>query len=537
MAAIVHNSGVNYTLYYNVLNYFKTIMNNHPSIEVVTQGLIQDFDTREFPQYPVGNVSILSSNFVGTTTQWEIQLILADKIKNRNNESGGAFNTQTIPFYGVDDTVDIHANTLAIINDLTSYTANGVDGFEIISDILCEPFEDRFNNGLAGWVCTFTLTVHNDRNRCIFFLISPDGNGYKIQDCLTSEYKYAVISGSVNVGDYFSSQIGTTTNCFYVDSEVTNFNSWDYVNLKPLDFYGSCIECQTGILPTTSTTTISPTTSTTTLVPTTSTTTLVPTTSTTTLVPTTSTTTQATLLTQIYGPTIEGYIESSSLNKFWYDDLTYGGINFMGNWTTYPYWPLNCTINGLEVTGSVVTPDSRRIPISNNFSLQFYGSINNTGGNMAVWAIPTTPENSDFWWIDTSNSMMYYARLASQTNPGYPRYTSGSITLDNNPHMYSLLFDGGNNSIKLYEDLNLIGSGSVTGSAYASTSVATMSAKNWFGKFGNSTLGTIPYFSGSIIGVNAWNGQIEDTLSETLTDFQNITWSCPPPTTTTTTIP
>ena len=291
MAAIVHNSGVNYTLYYNILNYFKTIMNNHPSIQVVTQGLIQDFDTREFPQYPVGNISILSSNFIGTTTEWEIQLVVADKIKNKNNESDGAFNTQTIPFYGVDDTVDIHANTLAIINDLTSYTARSVDGFEILDNVLCEPFEDRFNNGLAGWVCTFTLTVHNDRNRCIFFLISPDGNGYKIQDCLTSEYKYAVISGSVNVGDYFSSQIGTTTNCFYVDSEVTNFNSWDYVNLKPITNYISCIECQTGILPTTSTTTISPTTSTTTIEPTTSTTTAVPTTSTTTLVPTTSTTT------------------------------------------------------------------------------------------------------------------------------------------------------------------------------------------------------------------------------------------------------
>lgn len=171
MGAIIHNSGVNYTLYYGILNYFKTIMDNHPSIQVATTGLIQDFDTREFPQYPVGNVSVNSCDFIGTTTEWEIQLIIADKIKNKNNESEGVYNTQTIPFYGVDDVVDIHANTLSIINDLTSFTANSVDGFEITETIINEPFEDRFNNGLAGWVSTFTVVVHNDRNRCLFELL------------------------------------------------------------------------------------------------------------------------------------------------------------------------------------------------------------------------------------------------------------------------------------------------------------------------------------------------------------------------------
>lgn len=171
MAAIVENSGVNYTLYYNILNYFKTIMTNHPSLQLVTQGLIQDFDTREFPQYPLGNVSILSCEYLDTVTNWNIQLVVADKIKNKNNESTPSTNEQTIPFYGVDDTVDIHANTLGIINDLTSFTQRSVNGLDIPDIIINEPFEDRFNNGLAGWVSTFTVVVHNDRNRCLFPLL------------------------------------------------------------------------------------------------------------------------------------------------------------------------------------------------------------------------------------------------------------------------------------------------------------------------------------------------------------------------------
>lgn len=171
MAAIIHNSDINYTLYYGILDYFKSIMSNHPSIGIVTQGNIIDFDTREFQKYPVGNVSILRADFNGTTTDYEIQLIVADKIKNKNDESSPITNEQEIAFYGVDDTIDIWANTLGILNDLTAYTQKSVDGLEINGVISNEPFEDRFNNGLGGWVSTFVLTVHNDRNRCLFELL------------------------------------------------------------------------------------------------------------------------------------------------------------------------------------------------------------------------------------------------------------------------------------------------------------------------------------------------------------------------------
>ena len=205
MAAIVHNSGVNYTLYYNTINFFKTIMNNHPSIEVVTHGDIADFDTREYPAYPIGNINILTADFSENTTNYSIVLTIADKIKNLNDESDGRTNAQTIPFKGVDDTVDIHANTLAILNDLTSYVQRGVDGFEINELITCTKFEDRFNNGLAGWTAEFTLTTHNDRDRCLFFLIRPEQvSEYRISACLSGMEYYATFASEVTVGQVMS---------------------------------------------------------------------------------------------------------------------------------------------------------------------------------------------------------------------------------------------------------------------------------------------------------------------------------------------
>ena len=85
MSYLQNNQGVNYTLYYNVLDYFETIMTNHPGITKVTTGEIQEVDDREFPMYLFGNVNILQTTIADSTTIHQVQLVIADKIKNKNN--------------------------------------------------------------------------------------------------------------------------------------------------------------------------------------------------------------------------------------------------------------------------------------------------------------------------------------------------------------------------------------------------------------------------------------------------------------------
>jgi hypothetical protein len=177
MSYLQNNAAVNYTLYYNVIEYFKTIMQNHPTIQSVSQGDIAEIDDEQFQLYPLGNVNILGANFNTNTTDYTIQLIIADKIKNKNNESVGRTNEFDVPFYKTDDTIDIWANTLGVVNDLTAFTQYSVESFNIDDTITNEPFAERFNNGLAGWVSTFTLTAHNDRPRCLYNLY-PSGSAY-----------------------------------------------------------------------------------------------------------------------------------------------------------------------------------------------------------------------------------------------------------------------------------------------------------------------------------------------------------------------
>jgi hypothetical protein len=169
--SIIENSGVNYSLYYNVLEYFSAIMSNHPSIAKVSQGDLYGIDTTEFPAYPIGNIMISNARFEDSVTIYACQLIVADKVKDKNNESAVRTNAQTVPFYRTDDTVDIHANTLSILNDLLSYTQYSTSNFDITGGIRCTAFRDDFDNGLAGWSADFELITHNDRPRCLFNLL------------------------------------------------------------------------------------------------------------------------------------------------------------------------------------------------------------------------------------------------------------------------------------------------------------------------------------------------------------------------------
>ena len=255
---IVDKSNTNFTLYYNTLNYFKTIMKNHPSIAHVTQGDVFSIDDMQFPEYPVGNVLIQDATFGQNTTEYRVQLIVADKHKTLENESNPRTNKQSIPYYGTDDVVDIHANTLAAINDLTSYTQYKVEGFEIFGDITCEPFVDRFDNGLAGWSATFNLTCHNDKNRCIFFLIAPSGSYYKLEDCESQVEYNAVLDFSGSIGQVFSTKYTPNPRynltsydylrCFEIKEEITGRDDWDYFNLPiialPYEDYETCENCE-----------------------------------------------------------------------------------------------------------------------------------------------------------------------------------------------------------------------------------------------------------------------------------------------------
>jgi hypothetical protein len=153
------NETSNYCVLYVFLEYWKTILKNHPSIGFVSQGDVFSTDIKEFPMYPLANVYIDELKIVPKTVTYSCVLTIADKTKLINVDSIDATNKQIIPYEGIDDLLDIYANTNGIINDVLAFT-NNFGQFEL-GEVTCIPFVDRFDNGLAGWVVSFDVTVPN----------------------------------------------------------------------------------------------------------------------------------------------------------------------------------------------------------------------------------------------------------------------------------------------------------------------------------------------------------------------------------------
>ena len=47
-------------------------------------------------------------------------------------------------------------------------------------------------------------SFHNDKNRCLFFLIIPDGSYWKVKDCETNELYNAVLETTGSIGQVFA---------------------------------------------------------------------------------------------------------------------------------------------------------------------------------------------------------------------------------------------------------------------------------------------------------------------------------------------
>ena len=165
---LYENLPTNYSVYYSVLEFFRQLLSLHPSIQRVTYGDIRELDLDNFPQYPIANVEITDCEFVDKKTIYSVKLLILDKIHNKDEYSSGSLNTQTEDFWKTTDEVDIHANTLSVMNDFISFVRRGTTNFDIQGGVRCIAVKEEYPNNLAGWGADFRLETPNDGNICLF---------------------------------------------------------------------------------------------------------------------------------------------------------------------------------------------------------------------------------------------------------------------------------------------------------------------------------------------------------------------------------
>ena len=150
------------TGFYNVTDKIKETLNAEPFVNTVSYGSLDDVDLNKQTIFPLSHIIVNNCNVLNNTLTFNISVLAMDIVDESKDEV-------TDIFVGNDNEQDVLNTQLAIVNRLIAILQRGdlyTDLYQVEGAVGCEPFVDRFENKLAGWVATFDVIVQNDMTVC-----------------------------------------------------------------------------------------------------------------------------------------------------------------------------------------------------------------------------------------------------------------------------------------------------------------------------------------------------------------------------------
>lgn len=148
--------------FYNLTEQLKSSLISEPFVNTITFGSLDDVDLSKQSIFPLAHL-IVNSTSVGTKTlRYNISILAMDIVDISKKQT-------TDVFTGNDNEQDVFNTQLALITRLVNKLQRGdlySNLYQVEGEVSCEPFVDRFENKLAGWVATFDVLVQNDMTIC-----------------------------------------------------------------------------------------------------------------------------------------------------------------------------------------------------------------------------------------------------------------------------------------------------------------------------------------------------------------------------------
>ena len=146
--------------YNNLIDKLKDIGNKHEQISTVTVGDIFDIDLEKNTLYPLMHLNPVNVTTRRTELVYNFQVFIMDLVEpDGSNEQEVYSDVLQICI----DIIGILSNSkwqaqLALDINAPVYFAEG--------DFTCEPFKERFDQSVTGWVFNLGITVQNSFQTC-----------------------------------------------------------------------------------------------------------------------------------------------------------------------------------------------------------------------------------------------------------------------------------------------------------------------------------------------------------------------------------
>jgi hypothetical protein len=144
---------------YTVLDKIKEILRANGITKTVTFGDITEVDLNKTSMFPLCHIVFGNVTFEERIMSASIRILCLDVVDVTKEKQ-----TEDMAF-GNDNLQDILNTQLQVVNDLQQEMRRGdafSDNFQINTNVVAEPFQDNFENQLAGWGMTVNIEVPNN---------------------------------------------------------------------------------------------------------------------------------------------------------------------------------------------------------------------------------------------------------------------------------------------------------------------------------------------------------------------------------------
>ena len=164
--------------YLNLVNTLRTLGTNHHFIKTTTVGDIYDVDLSKETIFPLLHINPVSVKTGYSQLTYNFQIFVCDLVSEKKDWEEENF----VPNYSVTsknltNEIDVYNDTLQTCLDIVSIFRNSKWQAAQTTDINApeyftegefsfEPFTERFDNLLTGWVFQMNVVVHNDFSSC-----------------------------------------------------------------------------------------------------------------------------------------------------------------------------------------------------------------------------------------------------------------------------------------------------------------------------------------------------------------------------------
>ena len=148
--------------FYLLTETIKTNLLNDENVNTVTTGDITKIDLSKQTIYPLSHIIINNVSQEDQILRFNISVFCMDIVDVSKEET-------TDIFRGNDNEHDVLNTQLAVANKLIETLRSGdlyTTKYQLDGVVSCEPFYDRFENEVAGWVATMDILIPNDINIC-----------------------------------------------------------------------------------------------------------------------------------------------------------------------------------------------------------------------------------------------------------------------------------------------------------------------------------------------------------------------------------